>query len=56
MRHQATFGEPSPEEAVMKAFQRALPFCDGKRLYLALVDILERTGQVRNPLGFEATI
>lgn len=39
-------GEP-PEEAVAKLFQRALPFNNQKKLYLAFIGILERAGQVR---------
>ena len=38
-------GSP-PDEAVMKLFQRALPHTDAKKLYLALLTILERTSKV----------
>jgi hypothetical protein len=34
-----------PEEAVMKLFQRALSYVDQKKLYLALLTILERTNK-----------
>lgn len=44
---ESKYGEPTPEEALTKLFQRALTYCDQKRLYLALVDVLDRTGQVR---------
>ncbi|BDA47226.1 probable protein RRP5 homolog [Coccomyxa sp. Obi] len=37
-------GSP-PDEAVMKLFQRALPHTDSKKLYLALLTILERTSK-----------
>eukprot|EP00262_Sarcandra_glabra_P007984 TRINITY_DN21152_c0_g1_i1.p1 TRINITY_DN21152_c0_g1~~TRINITY_DN21152_c0_g1_i1.p1 ORF type:complete len:572 (-),score=125.55 TRINITY_DN21152_c0_g1_i1:250-1932(-) len=36
------YGSP-PEEAVMKIFQRALQYCDHKKLYLALLGMFERT-------------
>ena len=35
----------SPQEAVLKLFQRALSFCDPKKLYLALLAVYERTEQ-----------
>ena len=35
-----TYGQP-PDEAVMKLFQRALQHVDQKKLYLALLAILE---------------
>ena len=40
-------GAPSPDEAVMALFQRALQHCDQKKLYAALLAILQRTGKVR---------
>lgn len=40
------YGAPSPDEAVMALFQRALQHCDQKRLYAALLAILQRTGKV----------
>lgn len=39
------YGTP-PQEAVMKLFQRALSYTDQKKLYTALVNILEKAGQV----------
>ena len=44
---ESKYGDPTPEEALTRLFQRALTYCDQKKLYLALVDILDRTGQVR---------
>jgi rRNA biogenesis protein RRP5 len=41
------YGTPSPDEAVMALFQRALQHCDQKKLYAALLAILQRTGKVR---------
>ncbi|XP_010934562.1 rRNA biogenesis protein RRP5 isoform X2 [Elaeis guineensis] len=38
------YGSP-PEEAVKKTFQRALQYCDPKKLYLALLGMYERTEQ-----------
>ncbi|KAI3446386.1 hypothetical protein Pfo_003051 [Paulownia fortunei] len=38
------YGNPS-EEAVMKIFQRALQYCDPKRVHLALLGMYERTEQ-----------
>uniref|UniRef100_A0A2N9F4C5 Suppressor of forked domain-containing protein n=1 Tax=Fagus sylvatica TaxID=28930 RepID=A0A2N9F4C5_FAGSY len=35
----------SPEEAVMKVFQRALQYNDPKKVYLALLGMYERTEQ-----------
>lgn len=35
----------TPQEAVMKTFQRALHYCDPKKLHLALLDLYERTNQ-----------
>ncbi len=43
------YGDP-PEEAVMKLFQRALSYTDQKKLYMALITILERADKVN--LGF----
>lgn len=40
------YGSPTPDEAVTRLFQRALPYCNAKKLYLALLDILERTNKV----------
>ena len=40
------YGSPTPDEAVTRLFQKALPYCDAKKLYLALLDILERTNKV----------
>ena len=40
-----TYGSP-PDEAVMKLFQRALQHVDQKKLYLALLTILESTQKV----------
>ena len=40
-----TYGSP-PDEAVMKLFQRALQHVDQKKLYLALLTILESTKKV----------
>ena len=48
---ESKYGEPTPEEALTRLFQRALTYCDQKKLYLALVDILDRTGQVRLSRG-----
>ena len=42
---EARHGEP-PQEAVMALFRRALPFTDAKRLYLALLSILEASQMV----------
>ena len=44
-----TYGSP-PDEAVMKLFQRALQHVDQKKLYLALLTILESTKKV-NTIG-----
>lgn len=41
------YGDP-PEEAVMKLFQRALSYTDQKKLYMALVTLLERSSQVHS--------
>ena len=41
-----TYGQP-PEEAVMKLFQRALQHVDQKKLYLALLAILENSKKVK---------
>lgn len=38
------YGTP-PEEAAMRLFQRALPYNDGKKLHLAMVGILEKSGR-----------
>ncbi|KAK9266592.1 hypothetical protein L1049_021657 [Liquidambar formosana] len=38
------YGNP-PKEAVMKIFQRALQYCDPKKVYLALLGMYERTEQ-----------
>ncbi|GFP79860.1 protein rrp5 homolog [Phtheirospermum japonicum] len=38
------YGNP-PEEAVMKIFQRALQYCDPKKVHLALLGMYERTEQ-----------
>ena len=43
-----TYGQP-PDEAVMKLFQRALQHVDQKKLYLALLAILESSKKVRPP-------
>ncbi len=40
-----TYGQP-PDEAVMKLFQRALQHVDQKKLYLALLAILESSKKV----------
>ena len=40
-----TFGQP-PDEAVMKLFQRALQHVDQKKLYLALLAILDSSKKV----------
>eukprot|EP00798_Chlamydomonas_sp_ICE-L_P000496 gene496-1903_t len=40
-----TYGQP-PEEAVMKLFQRALQYNDQKKLYLAMLGIMERSKRV----------
>ena len=40
------YGSPTPNEAVTRLFQKALPYCNAKKLYLALLDILERTNKV----------
>ena len=40
-----TYGSP-PDEAVMKLFQRALQHVDQKKLYLAMLTILESTKKV----------
>jgi hypothetical protein len=42
------YGQP-PGEAAMALFRRALPHVNQKRLYLALLAILERTGRARAP-------
>jgi hypothetical protein len=42
------YGQP-PGEAAMALFRRALPHVNQKRLYLALLAILERTGRARPP-------
>ena len=41
------YGSPTPDEAVTRLFQKALPYCNAKKLYIALLDILERTNKVR---------
>nr|GMD47877.1 rRNA biogenesis protein RRP5 isoform X1 [Ipomoea batatas] len=38
------YGNP-PQEAVMKVFQRALQYCDPKKVHLALLGVYERTEQ-----------
>jgi ribosomal protein S1/tetratricopeptide (TPR) repeat protein len=38
------YGIP-PNEAVLKVFQRALQYCDPKKVHLALLGMYERTGQ-----------
>lgn len=40
-------GTPEPDQALMALFQRALQHCDQKKLYLALLGILERLGKVQ---------
>ena len=40
-------GAPEPDQALMALFQRALQHCDQKKLYLALLGILERLAKVR---------
>ena len=40
------YGSPTPDEAITRLFQKALPYCNAKKLYLALLDILERTNKV----------
>ena len=40
------YGSPTPDEAVTRLFQKALPYCNAKKLYIALLDILERTNKV----------
>jgi rRNA biogenesis protein RRP5 len=42
---EAVYGQPTPEAAVMELFQKALQYTDQKKLYLALLDILQRGGQ-----------
>lgn len=44
------YGNP-PEEAVAKVFQRALQYCDPKKVHLSLLSMYERTEQ--NKLGDE---
>ncbi|KAI4310641.1 hypothetical protein MLD38_035604 [Melastoma candidum] len=39
-----TYGNP-PEEAVQKVFQRALQYCDPKKVHLALLGVYERNKQ-----------
>ncbi len=41
------YGQP-PEDAVMKLFQRALQHVDQKKLYLALLAILENSNKVKH--------
>lgn len=45
------YGSPTPEEAVTRVFQKALPYCNAKKLYQALLDILERTDKVSGHCG-----
>ncbi|KAL3534003.1 hypothetical protein ACH5RR_007524, partial [Cinchona calisaya] len=40
------YGSP-PEEAVVKVFQRALQYCDPKKVHLALLGMYERTEQYK---------
>ena len=40
------YGSPTPDDAVTRLFQKALPYCNAKKLYIALLDILERTNKV----------
>ena len=47
---EARHGEP-PQDAVMALFRRALPYTDAKRLYLALLAILEAAPMVRSLAG-----
>lgn len=49
------YGEP-PEEAVMKLFQRALSYTDQKKLYLALINLLERADKVLFKLTITAML
>ena len=44
------YGQP-PEEALMKLFQRALSYTNQKKLYLALITILERSDKVPHHLA-----
>ena len=44
---EAKHGQP-PGEATMALFKRALPYCDAKKLYLALLCILEAHQLVRS--------
>jgi rRNA biogenesis protein RRP5 len=39
---EAVYGSPTPEAAVSELFQKALQYTDQKKLYLALLDILQR--------------
>ena len=41
-------GAPEPDQALMALFQRALQHCDQKKLYLALLGILERLAKVQS--------
>ena len=43
---EAQHGDP-PGEAMMTLFKRALPFCDAKQLYLALLTVLDAAKLVR---------
>lgn len=40
------YGQPDPDEAVMKLFGRASQYCNQKKLYLALLGVLERSSRV----------
>ena len=44
---EAQHGE-TPGEAVMALFKRALPMCDAKQLYMALLTTLDTAGLVRS--------
>ena len=39
------YGQPTPEEAVMKLFQRALQYNDQKKMYMAALGIAERSSR-----------
>ncbi|KAL6748176.1 hypothetical protein V8C86DRAFT_1798631 [Haematococcus lacustris] len=41
---EANAGQPTPAEAVMARFNKALPYCDAKKLYMTLLGILAKNG------------
>ncbi len=43
MNMENAYGQPSGEEALTALFQRALQYCDQKKLYLVAVGIAERS-------------